>query len=106
MLENLTSGSFAAHKNTAFRMSLPGGGTLRLDLVDVEERENSPKLEQFSITFRGTATPVCPQQIYRLEHEKLGVMELFLVPLGPDGAGMLYQSCFNRLRKSGGAAPP
>src|SRR5262249_14892857 len=93
------SKSFAENLHSVFRMLLPEGASLNLELIEVAEQNNSPQLEQFSVTFRGPLTPVCPQQIYKLEHERLGTMELFLVPLGPEKEGMLYQSCFNRLRK-------
>jgi hypothetical protein len=36
-----------------------------------------------------------PQQIYTLEHITLGVLDLFIVPLGPDGIGMRYEVVFN-----------
>jgi hypothetical protein len=34
------------------------------------------------------------QQIYPLEHEGLGVLDLFIVPLGPDSDGMRYEVVF------------
>jgi len=33
-----------------------------------------------------------------MEHEKLGTFDLFIVPLGPDSAGMRYEVIFNRMR--------
>jgi hypothetical protein len=34
------------------------------------------------------------QRIYRIEHHAMGTFELFLVAIGPDGTGMLYQAIF------------
>ena len=39
----------------------------------------------FSVLFHGPLEPVIPQGIYRLEHEKLGTLEFFIVPVGPTG---------------------
>lgn len=104
MPENPNSQSFADNLHSVFRMVLPEGASLNLELIEVAEQNYSPQFEQFSVIFRGPLTPLCPQRIYKLEHERLGTMELFLVPLGPEKEGMLYQSCFNRLRKAGSSS--
>jgi hypothetical protein len=44
--------------------------------------------------FRGPKKPELPQKIYKLEHDKLGTFELFLVPIGLDKEGMRYQAIF------------
>lgn len=38
----------------------------------------------FSIVLHGPLQPVMPQGTYRLEHDAIGTIELFLVPIGPD----------------------
>jgi hypothetical protein len=48
----------------------------------------------FSTVFRGPATPILPQRIYRLQHPEIGGFELFLVPIGPDERGMRYEAIF------------
>lgn len=35
------------------------------------------------------------QGLYRLEHPGLGALDLFVVPVGPDGTGMCYEVTFN-----------
>jgi hypothetical protein len=40
--------------------------------------------------FRGGPTPPLPQRIHALEHPRLGRLELFLVPIGPE----TYQAVF------------
>ena len=99
MAVNPSSRSFAENLHSVFRLLRAEGESLNLELIEVAEQNSSPHVEQFAVIFRGPLTPLCPQQIYKLEHERLGPMELFLVPLGPEKEGMLYQSCFNRLRK-------
>ena len=105
MPENPSSESFAENLHSLFHMVLPEGTSLNLELIEVAEQYNAPHLEQFSVIFRGPLTPQCPQHIYQLEHERMGAMELFLSPLGPQKEGMLYQSCFSRFRKEDNPSP-
>ena len=49
----------------------------------------------FSLIFRAPPGTPLPQRIYRLHHEELGLLELFLVPIGPDADGMCYEAVFS-----------
>ena len=49
----------------------------------------------FSLVLRGPRTPALPQATYRLRHPRLGVIELFLVPLGQDAQATRYEALFN-----------
>ena len=46
---------------------------------------------------QGPLDAFLPQATYRLEHEQLGALDLFLVPVRKEAAGFLYQAVFNRL---------
>ncbi len=48
----------------------------------------------FALVFRTAA--VLPQATYPVEHAVLGRVALFLVPVGRDAAGALYEAVFNR----------
>jgi hypothetical protein len=100
MLENLNSRVFSEHLHTTFTVCVPGAAPLPLELIEVTEKNESPRVEQFFLVLRGPLTPHFQQGTYTFEHEKLGALDLFAVPLGPDAAGMTYQVVFNRLRKS------
>jgi hypothetical protein len=50
--------------------------------------------QPFTLTFRGPNEPVLPQQIFAVESQRLGAMEIFLVPVGPDRVGMQYEAVF------------
>jgi hypothetical protein len=50
--------------------------------------------QQFSLVFRGPADPQLSQGIWELEHDTMGELTLFLVPLGPDGEGPRYEAAF------------
>jgi len=54
----------------------------------------SGRRQPFSIVFRGPRQILLPQRIYRMEHGAIGAFELFLVPIGPDQEGMLYEAIF------------
>jgi hypothetical protein len=48
----------------------------------------------FSLEFLGPPGPLLPQRIYRLEHARLGTLEIFLVPLGRENRGVRYEAVF------------
>jgi len=49
----------------------------------------------FVIVRHNGATRAVSQGIYQLDHPTLGAMDLFFVPIGPDGKGMCYEITFN-----------
>jgi hypothetical protein len=49
----------------------------------------------FTLFFVASDPRVMPQQIYRIEHEALGTLSIFLVPIGKDKSGVTYQATFN-----------
>lgn len=99
MLQDLNPASFEAHLGTPFRIHYGGEIPLEAVLQEVKRHEQhpGPRPEPFSAFFRTALRPILPQSIYRVEHETLGTMEIFLVPVGPDPQrqGMLYEAVFN-----------
>jgi hypothetical protein len=49
---------------------------------------------QFSLLFRGPSDLQLSQGLWLLEHEGMGELALFLVPLGPDADGPRYEAAF------------
>src|ERR1051326_3799675 len=49
------------------------------------------KRTAFSLFFLGPHEPFFEQRIYKFEHDTLGSLEFFIVPVGHDAAGMLYE---------------
>ena len=104
MLEKLTIEEFSKHLNHKFQIQFKAGegetstGSMEVELVEVsklgERQPDEDRRQSFSIIFRGPGEPVLPQQVYRLEHDGLGKLDLFLVPLGPGEGGMLYEAVF------------
>jgi|SRR6185295_4802489 len=98
MLQDLTPAALEALMGTPFHIH-HGGGQSPLEVVLYEvarhEQHPGPRQEPFSAYFRGPRAPVLPQQIYPMKHDHLGTLEIFLVPIGPDGQGMRYEAVFN-----------
>ena len=64
------------------------------DVTSLGESASVGTRDPFSLVFHAPAEALHPQRIYRLEHERLGAMDLFLVPLGPEGDAMRYEAVF------------
>jgi len=102
MSEQLTVESFSPHVGATFEMQLDGTRTMALELAEVTDLGDSARgrsgrdgeRSPFSIVFRSASTAVLPQGIYHIAHAALGNLELFLVPIGPDAAGMRYEAVF------------
>jgi len=85
---------FAGCMGTTFRVHASEEGREAVTLIDVKELGSSGPREQFSLVFRGGQGEHLRQRTYRMEHEELGLIDLFLVPIGPDDEGMRYQAVF------------
>lgn len=49
----------------------------------------------FSLVFLARDPRVLPQRLYRMEHNELADLTIFLVPIGKDAEGVSYQATFN-----------
>jgi hypothetical protein len=96
MLDKLTKETFEPITGGVFELTLGEGQMLPLELVAVlgTGLKGIATREQFSLHFRGPATPALAQRIYRLEHPQFGALEIFLVPIQRDAAGMTYEAVF------------
>ncbi len=99
-LESLNSKSFSEQLHTQFRLLREGAEPLPLELIEVKESDPSPKVELFTLQFRGPATPRMAQHIHTLEHDKLGRFDIFLTAIAGDAQGITYESVFHRFRKT------
>jgi hypothetical protein len=101
MLDTLTIDMFAARLGERFRVRV-AEHTLETELIHVTPLQKTRKdggdaaghRVPFSLIFRGPRQVVLPQQIYPVEHDAMGTLEIFLVPIGPDQAGMCYEAIF------------
>jgi hypothetical protein len=97
MLENLSRADFAEHLNTKFRINVEGSAPLELEMVEAKELGKAPRQEQFSVVFRGSNEFFLNQGTYPLQHDAMGMLHLFLVPVGKQEDGFYYEAAFNRV---------
>ena len=98
-LDKLEQGDFIPHLATDFRLRRPDGGALELTLVEASLHPHLPhspgRRRGFSLVFRSPSPVHLPQGVYGLDHDVMGSLELFLVPIGPREGGMCYEAVFN-----------
>ena len=104
MLETFTAQMFSPYVGDTFQLPIGDVPPIELQLVSVTELNfpaaargtaEPPKRVPFSLLFRNPQRLYFPQAIYHIEHEQLGAMQIFLVPMGPDAEGMQYEAIFN-----------
>ena len=86
---------FAEHLNTKFRTFFHPEQPTEIELTEVTPMREKPGFEAFSLIF------LVPQEIgpfqgmFKTEHDALGTMDLFLVPVEQTQKGMLFEALFN-----------
>jgi hypothetical protein len=94
----LTYESFSSHVNSTFALSLGESG-VDLTLTEATRQPVRPfpgmMREPFSLIFRSTSPVVLPQRIYPFNHAAMGRFEMFIVPIGREPTGVIYQAVFN-----------
>lgn len=99
MLENLSLATFTALLNTDFRIFRNSDEpAVVVKLAKAVDLGSTSRQEQFSILFCGLPEQPLGQGLYRLDHDRLGSFDLFIVPVGRDAQGYQYEAIFNRLR--------
>lgn len=98
MLENLVSDNFHPYIDETFLLHLNETHRMFITLVSVTDvgkphATQNRRVQAFSLLFKGSLN--LPQQIYRLDHAKLGTLEIFFVPVGQAQDGFLYEAIFN-----------
>lgn len=84
-LRKLTRDDFTGCLGETFVIRVPEAPEIDLRLAEANTTGgDSDDREPFSLIFLGPAEPILQQAIYPLEHESLGTISLFLVPVGPD----------------------
>lgn len=85
MLEALTVDDFRPLLEDRFRIAPEGAPSFDVQLVEVTEIPREPGgRAPFSLVFQGGPDPPLPQSIYRVEHDGLGELDIFLVPIAAD----------------------
>ena len=87
----LVGSTFKIHRSQARPLSVKLVSATRLP---------SDAGESFSLIFRGHGNAKLEQQIYTIEHPRLGEFPLFLVPVGRPLKGQDFQAVVNRIPSS------
>jgi len=98
--QRLCAALFAGNLHSQFQVLTAADEAFFIELTEITEPTNNPMWESFSLLFVGPQDRVLPQQTWKLEHHKLGEMELFLTAVGKNSEGfLLYEAVFNLPRK-------
>jgi hypothetical protein len=101
LLDPLTSATYAELLGERFRVRLGALNAVDVELAAVTDLSSRSSFEGsgecFSILFRGPQDQPFQQDTYTLQHDQIGVFDLFLVPIGPDAASPTYEAVVNRL---------
>lgn len=99
-LDELSEELFREQLNTKFYIPLEER-RVELELVGVEGDKSSMEkiegVERFVLYFLGPGDFYLPQRIYPMEHERLGGLEIFIVPVGRETGGLRYEAIFSRM---------
>jgi hypothetical protein len=93
-IQSAVAATFAEHLNSTFRLQHQPA-TTELELLEVSDGSTDGHVN-FSLLFRGPLQPLLLQQIYPVEHDRLGRFDLFIVPIRRDAHGLYYEAVFNR----------
>ena len=98
MRDGMTREDFEPHLNTTFRLSHgPGAEPLELELIDITGgKTHGQDSYSFSLIFRGGPHFRLEQHTFTLEHDELGTLHIFLVPIKQEADGFRYEAVFNR----------
>jgi hypothetical protein len=102
-LETLTLDVFQPRIGETFRIHARPESEIEAELIEARALGGGPsrgpsetprRRTPFSLSFRTRLTAPLPQSIYEVVHDEMGSYEIFLVPIGPDGVGMVYEAIF------------
>lgn len=89
---------FAPHLGTIFTVT-DGERAIALTLSEVQPLHSRAPEESarapFSLLFKAQDPHVLMQRIWRLDHPAMGALDIFLVPVAGNSAGVTYEALFN-----------
>lgn len=99
-LEELTEKIFASHLGTIFYIPFDER-RVEMELVEVAGADSGLQkiegVERFSIYFLGPEDIHIRQHTYRMEHDALGQLDIFIVPVSVENRRVRYEAVFSRL---------
>jgi hypothetical protein len=101
MLDRVTHADFEPLRGAAFAADLPTAPGVGLELVEARPLRPPPRpggsaaRQPFALTFRARTPAYVPQGTYPIAHDRLGRLDVFLVPVGRDDDGLLLEAVFS-----------
>jgi hypothetical protein len=99
---HMTRSLLRGHVGSDFLARTPAGNRVRLRLTEVEDIPNAEAAhlegseESFAARFQDSSGHLLSQGTYRLDHDTLGRLWFFLVPVGqPAAEAQTYEAIFN-----------
>lgn len=96
----LDASAFGQCMNQVFDVDIGGTG-VPMTLVGLQKltpirlKQFNLVREPFALMFKSEQQVVFPQQIYPMRNSTLGNISIFIVPVGRDREGVLYEAIFN-----------
>ena len=88
---------FEAQLKTTFKVLPDAENEFEMTLVEVKTAISNKFQECFALLFKAPESATPEQGMFRLRHEKLGDLEIFLVPVKKNDDGLFYEAIFNKL---------
>ena len=88
---------FAEQVDSLFKARLEDGQVFDFHLFKLDPTISNKIQEAFSLLFRAPLDTPPFQNLFHLEHEKLGEMDLLLVPVRQKDDCLIFEAVFNRL---------
>ena len=98
MSEGFSRDGFLENINTVFRLATGDGRQVLLELIRVSGLHETDRSQNFSVIFFGPAESPVGKGTYRMENEKLGGTDIFIVPVAGNEKGFEYEAVFNTLK--------
>lgn len=90
-----TRGEFSQQIDSVFRTRSSDGRSIDLRLVKFDEHLINATQENYTLLFQAPPDAPPEQRTFRLSHESLGEIDIFLVPVKTDQDGLYYEAVFN-----------
>jgi hypothetical protein len=94
--EELRYETWKAHLNSTFTIKT-APTEVPLQLINISEQKFSSRQERFSVYFKGPLEGFLPQHSYPFQHEVMGMVDLFIVPIAQENDGFVYEAVFNKI---------
>lgn len=102
MIGTMELSDFSSQLGQKFQLPVSPSVVFDIELIEVNELGSgadddtcSLRERPFSLVFRGPEEAPLAQGTHTIENESIGTVEIFLVPIGPDKAGLCYEAVFN-----------